>query len=256
MRGILEIISRISFEVFIISYSRSSVVKVASDSLSGDDLLDFIFLVFSYYYWWQWLISLSWEWIVSSFVKAIWREDRMDFYEVWEFNSIGIAFVSKNGKGAGHLVIKFFTEALCLSFLGEYSDLVAHIKVNRLSFAFSIFNYLFLSSGHRLLSLISSFLHSLGCLNCLVVTHSLVDVCRLWCVSVKGCPCRIAINELKQWHFNTTLRESHLREVHHWQEFWPVVLIVVDKEPEALIQVLVHDLCLAICLQVKSSEEL
>ena len=122
----------------------------------------------------------------------------MDFYEVQEFNSIGIAFVSKNEEGADYLMIKFFTEALCLSVLGEYSDLVAHIKVNRLSFAFSIFNYLFLSSDHRLLSLISSFLHSLGCLNCLIVTHSLVDVCRLRCVSVKGCPYRVVINELKQ----------------------------------------------------------
>ena len=122
----------------------------------------------------------------------------MDFYEVQEFNSIGIAFVSKNKEGAGHLVIKFFTEALCLPVLGEYPDLVAHIKVNRLSFAFGIFNYLFLSSGHRLLSLISSFLHSLDCLNCLVVTHSLIDVCRLRCVSVKGCPCEVVINELKQ----------------------------------------------------------
>ena len=122
----------------------------------------------------------------------------MDFYEVQEFNSIGIAFVSKNEKGAGHLMIKFFTKALCLPVLGEYSDLVAHIKVNRFSFTFGIFNHLFLSSGHRLLSLIPSFLHSLSRLDCLVVTHSLVDVCRLRCVSVKGCPCRIAINELKQ----------------------------------------------------------
>ena len=122
----------------------------------------------------------------------------MDFYEVQKFNSIEIAFVSKNGEGADHLVIKFFTETLCLSVLDEYSDLIAHIKVNRLSFAFGIFNHLFLSSGHRLLSLISSFLHSLGCLNCLVVTHSLIDVCRLRCVSVKGCPCEIAVNELKQ----------------------------------------------------------
>ena len=122
----------------------------------------------------------------------------MDFYEVQEFNSIGIAFVSKNEEGAGHLMIKFFTETLCLSVLGEYSDLVAHIKVNRLSFAFGIFNHLFLGSGHRLLSLISSFLHSLGCLDCLVVTHPLIDVCRLRCVSVKGCPCRVAVNELKR----------------------------------------------------------
>ena len=164
--------------------------------------------------------------------------------------------MSKNKEGAGHLMIKFFTEALCLSVLGEYLDLVAHIKVNRLSFAFGIFNHLFLSSGHRLLSLIPSFLHSLGCLNCLVVTHSLIDVCRLWCVSVKGCPCRIVINELKRWHSNTTMREGHLHEVHHWQEFWPVVLIVVNEGLKALIQVLIHDLCLAICLQVKSSEEL
>ena len=122
----------------------------------------------------------------------------MDFYEVQKFNSIGIAFASKNEEEADHLMIKFFTEALCLSVLDEYSDLVTHIKVNRLSFAFGIFNYLFLGSGHRLLSLISSFLHSLGCLNCLVVTHSLIDVCRLRCVSVKGCPCRVAVNELKQ----------------------------------------------------------
>ena len=106
--------------------------------------------------------------------------------------------MSKNGEGAGYLVIKFFTEALCLSVLGEYSDLVAHIKVNRLSFAFDIFNYLFLGSGHRLLSLISSFLHSLSCLDCLVVTHSLIDICRLRCVPVKGCPCEVAINELKR----------------------------------------------------------
>ena len=106
--------------------------------------------------------------------------------------------MSKNEEEADYLMIKFFTKALCLLVLGEYSDLVAHIKVNRLSFAFDIFNYLFLSSGYRLLSLISSFLHSLDCLNCLVVTHSLVDVCRLRCVSVKGCPCRVAINELKQ----------------------------------------------------------
>ena len=158
--------------------------------------------------------------------------------------------------GLSHLVIKFFTEALCLSVLGEYSDLVAHIKVNRLSFAFGIFNHLFLSSGHRLLSLISSFLHSLGCLHCLVVTHPLADVCRLRCVSVKGCPCRVVINELEQWHFNTTMGEGHLREVHHWQEFWPVILIVLNKELKALIQVLIHDLCLAICLQMESSEEL
>ena len=164
--------------------------------------------------------------------------------------------MSKNEEETDHLMIKFFTETLCLSVLGEYPDLVAHIKVNRLSFAFGIFNHLFLSSGHRLLSLISSFLHSLGCLNCLVMTHPLIDVCRLQCVSVKGCPCRVAINELKRWHSNTTMKEDHLREVYHWQEFWPVVLIVVNKEPEALIQVLVHDLCLAICLQVKSSEEL
>ena len=122
----------------------------------------------------------------------------MDFYEVQKFNSIGIAFMSKNGEGAGHLMIKFFTETLCLSVLSEYPDLVAHIKVNRLSFAFGIFNHLFLGSGYRLLSLISSFLHSLGRLNCLVVTHSLVDVCRLRCVSVKGCPCEVAINELKR----------------------------------------------------------
>ena len=122
----------------------------------------------------------------------------MDFYGVQEFNSIGIAFVSKNEEGAGHLMIKFFTEALCLSVLGKYSDLVAHIKVNRLSFAFGIFNHLFLSSGHRLLSLISSFLHSLGCLDCLVVTHPLVEVCRLRCVSVKACPCEVAVNELKR----------------------------------------------------------
>ena len=106
--------------------------------------------------------------------------------------------MSKNEEGADYLMIKFFTETLCLSVLGEYSDLVAHIKVNRLSFAFDIFNYLFLSSDHRLLFLISSFLHSLDCLNCLIVTHSLIDVCCLQCVSVKGCPCRIAINELKQ----------------------------------------------------------
>ena len=122
----------------------------------------------------------------------------MDFYEVQKFNSIGIVFMSKNEEGAGYLMIKFFTEALCLSVLGEYSDLVAHIKVNRLSFAFGIFNHLFLSSDHRLLFLIPSFLHSLGCLNCLVVTHPLIDVCRLRCVSVKGCPCRVAVNELKQ----------------------------------------------------------
>ena len=106
--------------------------------------------------------------------------------------------MSKNEEGVSYLMIKFFTEVLCLSVLSGYSDLVAHIKVNRLSFAFGIFNHLFLSSGHRLLSLISSFLHSLDCLNCLVVTHSLIDVCRLQCVSVKGCPCRVAINELKQ----------------------------------------------------------
>ena len=106
--------------------------------------------------------------------------------------------MSKNEEGASHLMIKFFTEALCLSVLGEYPDLVAHIKVNRLSFAFSIFNHLFLSSGHRLLSLISSFLHSLDCLNCLVVTHSLIDICRLRCVLVKGYPCGVAVNELKR----------------------------------------------------------
>ena len=106
--------------------------------------------------------------------------------------------MSKDEEGAGHLVIKFFTEALCLPVLGGYPDLVAHIKVNRLSFAFGIFNHLFLGSGHRLLSLILSFLHSLGCLDCLVVTHPLIDVCRLQCVPVKGCPCRVAVNELKQ----------------------------------------------------------
>jgi hypothetical protein len=51
------------------------------------------------------------------------------------------------------------------------------------------------------------------------------------------------------------MEERELGAIHDWKEFRPVVLIVVDERTKSLVQILIHNLRLTICLGIESGRE-
>ena len=50
---------------------------------------------------------------------------------------------------------------------------------------------------------------------------------------------------------NTFIRESKLSVVHHRDQLGLVVLVVIYERPKTMVDILVYDFCLSVCLRVE-----
>jgi hypothetical protein len=78
----------------------------------------------------------------------------------------------------------------------------------------------------------------------------------LWLILVLGRTRLKTLEKLKRAHSNALVIQGKLRVVHHKYQSRPVVLIVIDKRSKTLVDILVHNFCLAVCLRIKRNKEL
>jgi hypothetical protein len=78
----------------------------------------------------------------------------------------------------------------------------------------------------------------------------------LWLILVLGCTRLKTLEELKRAYLNALVIQGKLRVVHHRYQSRPVVLIVINKRSKTLVNILVYNFCLAVCLRIKRSREL
>jgi hypothetical protein len=64
------------------------------------------------------------------------------------------------------------------------------------------------------------------------------------------------LEKLKRAHSNAFVIQGELRIVYHRYQSRLVVLVVINKRFKTLVNILVYDFCLAVCLRVKHSREL
>ena len=50
---------------------------------------------------------------------------------------------------------------------------------------------------------------------------------------------------------NTFIRESKLSVVHHRDQLGLVILVMVHERPKTIVDILVYDFCLFICLEIE-----
>ena len=50
---------------------------------------------------------------------------------------------------------------------------------------------------------------------------------------------------------NAFIRESKLSVVHHRDQLGPVVLVIVHERPKTIVDILVYDFCLSVCLRIE-----
>jgi hypothetical protein len=100
-------------------------------------------------------------------------------------------------------------------------------------------------------------MHTLGELYSLFLVKLFTSVrwC-LWLILVLGRIRLKTLEELKRAYSNALVIQDKLRVVYHRYQSRPVVLIVINKRSKTLVNILVHDFCLAVCLRVKRSKEL
>jgi hypothetical protein len=100
-------------------------------------------------------------------------------------------------------------------------------------------------------------MYTLGELYSLFPVELFTSVCWcLWLIPVLGRIRLKTLEELKRAHLNALVIQDKLRVVYHRYQSRPVVLIVIDKRSKTLVNILVHDFCLAVCLRMKRSREL
>jgi hypothetical protein len=78
----------------------------------------------------------------------------------------------------------------------------------------------------------------------------------LWLIPVLGCTRLKTLEELKRAYSNALVIQGKLRVVYHRYQSRLVVLIVINKRFKTLVNILVYDFCLAVCLRIKRSKEL
>jgi hypothetical protein len=100
-------------------------------------------------------------------------------------------------------------------------------------------------------------MHALGELYSLLSVELFTSVrwC-LWPIPVLGRTRLKPLKKLKRAHSNALVIQGKLCVVYHRYQSRPVVLIVIDKRSKTLVDILVYDFCLAVCLGVKRSREL
>ena len=70
-------------------------------------------------------------------------------------------------------------------------------------------------------------------------------------VPVPGAAWGESFKQFKGGHMNAFMRESELSVVHHRDQLGPVVLVMVHERPKTMVDILVHDFCLSVCLRVE-----
>jgi hypothetical protein len=78
----------------------------------------------------------------------------------------------------------------------------------------------------------------------------------LWLILVLGRTRLKTLEELKRAYLNALVIQGKLRVIYHRYQSRLVVLIVINKRFKTLVNILVYDFCLAVCLRMKRSKEL
>jgi hypothetical protein len=100
-------------------------------------------------------------------------------------------------------------------------------------------------------------IHTLGELYSLFPVKLFTSVCWcLWLILVLGYTRLKTLEELKKAHLNTLVIQDKLRVVYYRYQSRPVILIVINKRSKTLVDILVYNFCLAVCLRMKRSREL
>jgi hypothetical protein len=100
-------------------------------------------------------------------------------------------------------------------------------------------------------------IHTLGELYSLLSVKLFTSI--YWClrlIPVLGRTRLKPLKKLKRAYLNVFVIQGKLRVVYHKYQSRPVVLIVINKGFKTLVNILVHDFCLAVCLRMKRSREL
>jgi hypothetical protein len=115
--------------------------------------------------------------------------------------------------------------------------------------------FLILGFGYELLTLLDGFIYAGGDGLGFLLAEALRHRNSGRNIPVERGTKRAAINYLESGYTDTTVPQRELGVIYHRQEFRPVILIVIYEGAEALIYILVYNLCLAICLRVISGRE-
>ena len=100
-------------------------------------------------------------------------------------------------------------------------------------------------------------IHALGELYSLLSVELFTSI--HWCLRPIPVPGRTSLEpleKLKRAHSNALVIQGKLCVVYYRYQSRPVVLIVINKRSKTLVDILVHNFCLAVCLGVKRSREL
>jgi hypothetical protein len=100
-------------------------------------------------------------------------------------------------------------------------------------------------------------IHTLGELYSLLSVKLFTSI--YWCLRPIPVPGRTRLKpfeKLKKAHSNALVIQGKLRVVYHRYQSRPVGLIVINKRSKTLVNILVYDFCLAVCLWVKRNREL
>jgi len=117
--------------------------------------------------------------------------------------------------------------------------------------------FLLLCLFYNYLSHFLSFMHSLSKYLGLFIAKAFVGHYRSYrSIPIKRYSWLISIKWLKWRHFYIVMREHKLCIVYYRQQFQPVILVVINEGAESLVEVLVHNLGLAVSLRVECSKKL
>jgi hypothetical protein len=117
--------------------------------------------------------------------------------------------------------------------------------------------FLLLCKRDMTLSYALCVIHTLNKLYSLFLVKLFTSVCWcLWLILVLGCTRLKTLEELKRAYLNALVIQDKLRIVYYKYQSRLVVLIVINKRFKTLVNILVHNFCLAVCLRIKRSKEL
>jgi hypothetical protein len=100
-------------------------------------------------------------------------------------------------------------------------------------------------------------IHTLGELYSLLSVELFTSI--YWClrlILVLGRTRLKPFKKLKRAYLNAFVIQSKLCVVYHRYQSRLVVLVVINKGFKTLVNILVYDFCLAVCLRIKRSKEL